>query len=131
MAGEALQLARKLVELWNRGDHDAIAELWDEYIVVRPDPDYPDGPMSGRDQARAFWDSQRETMGDRELSLLEEHDLGHQCLVRIHDPVNSRSGVKSEYEYSMILSVREGRVVLIEFFIDRDRGHRAIGLDPS
>jgi ketosteroid isomerase-like protein len=38
------------------------------------------------------------------------------------------SGIQSNYEWSFLTTVREGRVVCVEFFLDRDKGVAAAGL---
>ena len=39
-------------------------------------------------------------------------------------------GVRGAYEWSMLTTVRSGKAVRIEFFIDRDAGLAAAGVGP-
>jgi ketosteroid isomerase-like protein len=97
---------------------------------VRPDPYFPDaGVLFGREAARRFWEDQREFMGHGHLEIVEQHDLGDRCLIRVHQHVDApASGVRSSYDWSFLTTVRAGRTVMIEFFLDRDRGLAAAGL---
>ena len=80
---------------------DGIYDLWDDDIVVRPDPEFPEGVCFGREAAQRFWESYREAMGLGHLEIQEEHNLGSVCLSRIHQPVQSRGGVESAFEWSL------------------------------
>jgi ketosteroid isomerase-like protein len=83
-----------------------------------------------REVRAALLGEQRESMGLGQLEAEEELDLcNNQCLVRVMQPVHSRSGFESAYDWSMIVTAREGRVVMVEFFIDADRGRAALRLD--
>src|SRR5437763_654951 len=126
--GPALALSRRMMERWNADDFEAVYSTWDPYLVVRPDPEYPEGPCFGVQSARRFWESQRESMGLGQLEAEEEHDLGDRCLVRVMQPVHSRSGFESAYAWSMIVTAREGKVIMVEFFIDANQGRAAVGL---
>jgi ketosteroid isomerase-like protein len=125
--GEAIALTRQMIERWNADDFENVFATWDRDIVVRLDPEHPDRTCFGAESARRFWEGQRESMGLGQLQAEEELDLGNnQCLVRVTQPVHSRSGFESAYDWSMIVTAREGRVVMIEFFIDAERGRAAL-----
>jgi hypothetical protein len=66
-------------------------------------------------------------MGTGQLEAQEEIHLDR-CLVRVLQRVHSRSGFDSAYAWSHIVTARKGKVVMIEFFIDADRGRAALGL---
>jgi ketosteroid isomerase-like protein len=117
-----------MVERWNSGDFEAIWATFDPDIVIRPDPDWPEGVCLGTEAAQRFWLSQREAMGLGRLSIEAEHDLGAACVVRINQPVHSRSGFESAYSWSLVVTVRDGRAVMAEFFIDAERARRVLGL---
>jgi len=128
--GPAAELARHSVERWNAQDLDAVYATWDSEIAVRPDPYFPDsGELVGKAAAQRFWEDQREYMGTGVVEILEEHDLGDRCLLRIRQHVDApASGVRSAYEWSFLTTVRAGKVVIVEFFIDRNEGLAAAGL---
>jgi ketosteroid isomerase-like protein len=127
---DAVELVRYAVERWNAGDTEAVFATWDPAIVMRPDPYFPDSAaLVGVEAARGFYKDQLEFMGAGRLSIVEEHDLGERSLLRIRQEVQApASGVRSTYEWSLLTTVREGRVVATDFFMDRDAGRRAAGV---
>jgi len=61
-------------------------------MVVRPDSNFPDtGELVGTQAARRFWEYQRQFMGAGHLEILEEHNLGERCLMRIRQQVDARA----------------------------------------
>jgi hypothetical protein len=130
---DAAELARYSVERWNARDPQAVYATWDPEVVVRPDPYFPDsGVLVGVPAARTFYEEQIEFMGAGRLEILEENDLGERCLVRVRQHVEApASGVRSSYEWSFITTARDGRVVSIDFFIERTSARTAAGLDDD
>ena len=131
LANDALRVLRLGLDRWNADDFEGIYELWNPDVVVKPDPYFPDSEvLHGVAAARRFWQGQREAMGLGELEILEEHELGDdRCLARIRQHVRApASGVESSYDWSVIMSVRAGKAISYEFFIDRDHGLAAAGL---
>jgi ketosteroid isomerase-like protein len=126
----ASELARLSIERWNAGDLDAVYATWDPQVIVRPDPYYPDsGELLGAAAARRFWEDQRDFSGAGRLEILEERDLGDRCLMRIRQHIDApASGVHGAYEWSYLVTARQGRVALVEFYIDREAGLAAAGL---
>ena len=131
MTADTSRLARALIDKWNEGEMEAIYAVWDPDIVIRPDPDFPEGTCFGREAAQRFWESNREMMGGGRLIIEEEHDLGDRCLVRIRQPVHSRSGYEGAYSWSVIVTTRAQKVIMVEFFIDHDKALAALALDPA
>ncbi len=125
----AAELARRALERWNAHDLEAVFADWDSTIVVRPDPYYPDaGELVGCAAARRFWQDQRDSMGFGHMEILQEHDLENRCLLRVRQEVDTRSGVRGSYEWSFLTTALAGKVVMIEFFLDRDRALAAAGV---
>ncbi len=129
MIRKALELARSAVERWNADDLDAVYADWHPEIIVRPDSNFPDaGELVGAPAARRFFEDQREFMGAGRLEILEEHDLGERCLLRIRQNVDApASGVRSSYDWSLLTTAHEGKITRIEFFIDREQALAAAG----
>jgi hypothetical protein len=51
---DALTLTRQMIERWNAGDFEGVFATWDPDIVVRPDPEYPEGTCFGAGSAQRF-----------------------------------------------------------------------------
>jgi ketosteroid isomerase-like protein len=91
---------------------------WDEDIVIRTDPSWPERIWFGRESAAGFWHSVRDALGPDPLAVEEEHDLGDRALWRLKQTVSSPSGVQSAYSWSFLITARQGKVIMVEFFID-------------
>jgi len=114
----ALELGRRMVAGWNNGDLQLCFSAFDPYIVVRPDRNWPESLYTGKASAEQFWRGTREAMGGVEVSVEEERDLGDRAYFRVHQPVHSRSGIHGAYTWTVLVTAREGRVILVEFFIE-------------
>jgi ketosteroid isomerase-like protein len=130
LVSDAADLARRAVQSWNAGDLDGYFAAWDRQIVVRPDPYFPDSEvLVGAEAARRFIMDQLQFMGSGELEIVEEHDLGERSLLRVRQEVEApASGVRSSYEWSFLATARDGKLVSMDFFIDRERGREAAGV---
>ena len=106
-------------------------DLFADDIVVRPDPEFPEGVCFGREAAQHFTERYFEAMGLGHLEIQEEHDLGSVCLSRINQQVHSPSGIESAFAWSLIVTAREGKMIMIEFFIDHARALAALGLESA
>jgi ketosteroid isomerase-like protein len=124
----ALDIVRTQLENWNTGDFNAIFETFDPKIVVRTDPSWPEPVFYGAEQAQTLWHSNRENMGLGRITIEEEHDLGDRVLVRVNQEVHSPSGVLGDYSYSMLSTVRRGKVVFVEFWLDDTQLRAELGL---
>jgi ketosteroid isomerase-like protein len=120
----ALALGRQMLEGWNADRLDLVFATFDEDVVVRLDPDWPERVAFGRASAEQFWHGVREMMGDLAFEVEEEHDLGDRAFWRVRQSVHSRSGVEGAYSWSFVVTARQGRVILVEFAIE-DAGLRA------
>jgi ketosteroid isomerase-like protein len=125
-APSALELGRRMISGWSKGD--LFFSTFDPYITVRPDRNWPERLYAGKAKAEEFWRSTREAMGGVEVSIEEEHDLGDRAYFRVRQPVQSRSGIRGQYSWTVVLTAREGKLILIEFFIDDSSIRAALGL---
>ena len=67
--------------------------------------------------------------GPGRVEILEEHDLGERCLMRIRQNVEApASGVRSSYDWSLLSTAPAGKIIRIEFFIDREQALKAAGV---
>jgi ketosteroid isomerase-like protein len=131
LAVSALALGRQMIEGWSDGRLDAVFATFDENVVVRTDPTWPEQIWFGRDGAERFWHSVRQAMGPGQVSVEEEHDLGDRALWRVCQPVSSPSGVRSAFSYSFLVAARAGSVIMVEFFIDDAALRAELGIPPG
>jgi hypothetical protein len=68
-------------------------------------------------------------MGLGQLTVLAEGDLGSWGWLRVRQGIESRSGVESEWAWTVVFTARSGKIIMIEFFIDDDTARAAVGID--
>jgi ketosteroid isomerase-like protein len=131
MSQENIKLAQATDDAWNTGDLEALRELYDPGIVVRPNEDWPErGPFLGVDavmrwyeQLRSTWDAVtietigRTAVGDRVISRQITHGAGR--------------GPASKIEYTTVVTVRKGKIVSLEFFWDHAEALETLGLSEQ
>ena len=102
---------------------------YDPHIFIRTDPTWPEQRIYGRAAVLDFVRSGCELWGP-DVRLEEIVDLGDRLLVRVHWNTRAQhTGIEEELRFSEIATYREGRVILIEFFLDHDQALKAVGLE--
>jgi ketosteroid isomerase-like protein len=129
MSQENVEIVRAAFAAWNAGDMDALRELVDPDVFMRAPQDWPEtGPFVGRDAVMREWEQLRETFdtdwqelssdvldsGDRALVRTVWHGVGH--------------GPEMKQESTVVFSLRNWRILQIEFFSDHMQALKAVGL---
>jgi ketosteroid isomerase-like protein len=117
-----LDVIRELIERWNAGDFEGVLDLYAEDAEMHTGPEWPE-PASyrGRDEIRAgieewrsVWDTVTIEVGD-----FEEH--GDKVVAtgswRIR---GGSSGVGGEMPIVILFTLRDGKIAVLEWFLDRD-----------
>jgi ketosteroid isomerase-like protein len=121
-----VEIVRRSNDAFRRGDWEAYAAATDQHILVRTDPNWPEQRIYGREAWLAFLRGARESLGP-DNRIEEIIDLGDRLLTRRRWIVHGgSSGVEGEQRYSEIATLREGRAVFIEYFLDHERALEAI-----
>jgi ketosteroid isomerase-like protein len=129
MSQEYVEIVRKGVEDWNRGDLDAIVEVWDEDVVLRAAEGWPERVYYGKDQVRSFYEGYAETVG-RESVIEDLIDAGENIVIaRFRARLSGQeSGLEGDMRFSQVTTSRKGKTVLIEYFWDHQEALEAAGL---
>jgi ketosteroid isomerase-like protein len=128
MSQENLDAFEKANDAFRRGDWEAVAATVDAHILVRTDPRWPEQRFFGREAVIAFWQGLWESWGP-DARVEEIVDLGDRLLVRWRFIVRGQhSGVEGEQRISAIQTYREGRVILVEYFLEHEHALEAVGL---
>jgi ketosteroid isomerase-like protein len=128
MSQENVEIVKRGNEAFRRGDWEAVAEVIDPHISIRTDASWPEQRIYGREAALAFYRGVAES-GISDIRIDETIDLGDRVLVRLRLHMRgSYSGAEGEQYYSMISTLRDGRVILDEFFLDHTAALKAVGL---
>ncbi len=116
-------------EAWMRGDFEQFAAGLDPIIFIRLDPSWPERQFSGRDAVTSFSKSTRELVGP-DAQVAEVRDLGDRVLLRWQWQARGKqSGVEGSLAFTQINTIRNGKVIFIEYFLKHDDALKALGLE--
>jgi hypothetical protein len=133
MSGQ-VEMVRRGYELFNHGDVEGSLDMlhpeieWHTYIVPGPGG----GTYHGHDGVRELWsDAKRVFGGFKNIpeQILETRDQVV-AFVRV-EGVGTQSGVPVEARIAHLYSFRDGKVIRIESFENRDEALRAAGIEPG
>jgi ketosteroid isomerase-like protein len=128
MSQENVEIARKVNEAIRRGDWDVVAAYYDPGISIRTDPTWPEQRIYGRAAAMNFVRNGCETWG-LDVRIEEIVDLGDRLLIRMRWNTHARhTGIGGNFRFSELVTYRDGRAILVEFFIDHEQALQALGL---
>jgi hypothetical protein len=126
MSEANLDVFQKGTDAYRRGDWDAMAATLDAHVLVRTDPRWPEQRFYGREAVIAFWRGVWEAWGS-DARVEEVIDLGDRLLVRWRFIVRGQhSGVEGEQHISQINTYRQGRAILIEYFLEHEHALEAL-----
>lgn len=124
-------LVRRSYEAFNRGDLDAALEglhpeiEWQTYIVPGPGG----GLYRGHAGVRELWSDAQRIFGEFRNVPEELLDVGDRVLAFVRvEGVGAISGAPVKARIAHVHSFRDGKVVRVQSFEDRDEARRAAGL---
>jgi len=124
MSQENEEIFRKAIEAAERGDSGELGKFMDPDIVVRPDPSGSKDALKGRAEAVLFYKKACEA-GPPKLYVDDFRDLGDRLLFQL---LVTPSDSEDESAYSLIVTFKEGRATLIEWFSNHQEALEAAGL---
>jgi hypothetical protein len=126
MSQKLVDIFRNGIDAFRRGDWDAVAATLDPQVLVRTDPRWPEQRFYGREAVVAFFRGLWESWGP-DARIEEIVDLGDRLLIRWRYIVRGQhSGVEGEQQISQINTYREGRVILLEYFLEHEQALAAL-----
>jgi ketosteroid isomerase-like protein len=132
MSQENVEIVRAFVDAWNAGDMDAVRELYDRDAVVRPPEGWPEpGPFVGREAVLRQFQQMRETWdSDAGEPLSDFIDAADRVIVRLAWR-GAGHGPESSMEFTVVFTVRKGRVSYQETFWDHEEALETLGLSEQ
>ena len=129
MSQENVEVVRAGIDAWNRGDMNALRELYDPDIIVRAPEGWPEpGPFVGRDAVMHQWEQTRETWDADALEPISDFiDAAGQVVLRLVWR-GARYGPEVNMEFTIIYTIRKGRISGLEYFWDHADALEAVGL---
>jgi ketosteroid isomerase-like protein len=128
MSQQNVELVLKALEDWNRGDMDAWVGFFDDDAVLRAAEGWPERDFRGKDAVRSFYEGFAETVG-RDSVIEDLIDAGDAVVTRVRAHITgAQSGVEGNMRFSQVTTIKNGKVVLNEFFWDHQEALEAARL---
>jgi ketosteroid isomerase-like protein len=132
MSQENVELVRSSLEAYIAGDRDAYLDFFAEDVEGRPDVSrFPEAePFRGREAFRRFLaDIDEGWEGGASGVIKEVFPVGDRVVARTDWGGTGRtSGIDLRSSLTAINTVRDGRIVKIEWFFDHAQALEAVGL---
>jgi ketosteroid isomerase-like protein len=127
-----VEIVRSIVEALNVGDMTALRALYDSDAVVRPPEGWPEpGPWVGVDAVVRQFQQMIKTWDANELEPLSDPvDAADRVVVRLawH---GAGQGPEANFEFTVVYTLRKGRVVYQETFWNHAEALEAVGLSEK
>jgi ketosteroid isomerase-like protein len=127
-----VEIVRNAFAAFERGDIEGVLRLCDEDIVISQPPDLPGvSPEQhghrGVSEAFAIWPEQWE---DYRIELLRVDAApdGKVFVTQRSSGRGKQSGVEVDMDFSLVFTVREGKISELRLFVQEDQALEAAGL---
>jgi len=129
MSEQNVEVDRATFKAWNAGDMDALRDLYSPDIIMRHPEGWPEpGPFIGREAVMRQFEQIRETWDADTVEPIGDFiDVGDLVAVKIVLHGEGR-GPEANIEMTNVVTVRNGRIVFIEFFWDHAEALKTLGL---
>jgi ketosteroid isomerase-like protein len=131
MSQENVEVVRASNEAWNRGDMDALRELYDPNAMCVTGLDgWPEAfePVIGREAVMGWFEQLRDTWDADSVETISDFIDGCDRVVVRMIWRGVGHGPESAMEWTAAYTVRKGRIFLLEFFWDHAEALEALGL---
>jgi ketosteroid isomerase-like protein len=126
MSQENVEIVRKSIEAYARGDLDTALTYADPDIVWNP---VEEAASQGHDAIRANLERWETDFEDFEATPEEYIDAGDQVLVTVHWSGRGRgSGLQVDIRTYSVYALRDGKVIRLDEFTERSEALEAAGL---
>jgi ketosteroid isomerase-like protein len=125
-----VEVVRRLAERWNAGDHAGVLELYADDVVMVTAPEWPDaGPFVGKEAVDLSTQEWRSAWESVEVDLDRLEAAGDVVVVEgAWDSRGLASGAAGRIQFGIVLTVRDGQIARLEWFMDPGQARRAAGL---
>jgi ketosteroid isomerase-like protein len=129
MSEQNVKVDRATFKAWNAGDMDALRNLYSPDIIMRSPEGWPEpGPFVGQEAVMRQFEQGRETWNADAVELISDFiDVGDRVAVRMIWR-GAGHGPEANVELTNVVTVRQGRIVFIEFFWDHAEALETLGL---
>jgi ketosteroid isomerase-like protein len=128
MSAENVEVVRAINEAWIAGDVQRTSDSYDPDVVMRTVAEWPEaGPYFGREEVIRFFEQLRDTWEVVELETISLIDAGDRVVgqYRWH---GSGRGPDLNLEITQVVTFRQGKMVMVEYFRRHTDALEAVGL---
>jgi ketosteroid isomerase-like protein len=131
MSQENVELAHEVYRAFNRRDLDFVLGLFDPEVEVHDPPEMPDSAVHrGIGAVRRDWERTFDSFEDFAIEIEECRDLGNDELLLFlrYRGRGRTSGAAVEASMAHVATIREGKLLRLRQFLDRQNALEAVGL---
>jgi ketosteroid isomerase-like protein len=128
MSEENVEIVRRAFayEIYGVGDRAEGEAIFDPYVVMNPTEE---GPSYGLDAIRDNFEHWKGAWEELEVTIEELIDAGDRVFLTAHHRGRGRgSGVTVDARYYEVYTLREGKIIRVDEFAERDEAFEAAGL---
>ena len=127
MSQENVEIVRELWDAYSRGNIDRVIALSDPYVVLVT---LEEGPLYGPDAVRANYARWMEAWREEPETTVEEviGSGDHVIVIACFRGRGRGSGVRVAQRLYEVYTLRNGKVLRVDEFSDRDQALEAVGL---
>jgi ketosteroid isomerase-like protein len=124
-----VEIVQASFEAWNAGNMDVVRELLVPDVIMRLPEGWPEpGPFVGREAVMRQGEQMRDTWdADAAEPISDFMDLADHVVVRMIWRTAGR-GPESNMEFTIVYTVRKGRIFSMEYFWDHADALEGVGL---
>ena len=130
MSQENVEIVRQVYEAFNRGDWDAVyRDLHPDIEMTTPPRGLDAGIFRGREAGQAYWEDFLRPYEAVSTEPVEFFESGDQLLVFIKTRARPKgSSAEVEFGTGHLWTIRDGTVVSLRMFPEREKALKAAGL---
>jgi ketosteroid isomerase-like protein len=131
MSQENVETLRQALDAFNRRDRAKWLAVCDPEVENVPPRDWPESePIRGSGAVWDFYIKGNEPWEDSPFQYLDVIDAGTDKVVADtrREARGKASGVSIEWRYWLVVTIRNGKTLRIEWFADRAEALKAVGL---
>ena len=130
MSKQNLEVVRRSLDAWNRRDLDrALAEMHPDCVVDWSESRGPDsGIYRGRERVRRFYEGWLELFDQVDIQPEDLIDVGEHVVVPNRGFARGREGVTVTASSTQVFTFREGKIVRVRLYQQKETALRAVGL---
>jgi uncharacterized protein len=130
MSEENVALAYRTYAAFNERDLDAVLRVFDPEVEVHDPPEMPDSAIHrGHEAVMRDWQATFDAFEEFSIEVEECRDLGDDLLLLLRYRGRGRgSGVIVDAALAHVVTVKDGKLLRLRQFLDREHALEAVGL---